>query len=75
MSNPEARRLEEAAVIVDRRRDNVAVAREALRAGDVLHSDLFGQLTLRGDVPAGHRFALRNLAAGEWVKQYGQPFA
>jgi altronate hydrolase len=75
MSHSQQRRLAEVAVIVDAERDDVAVAREVLRAGAVLGWDGGGAITLREDVAAGHRFALRAVAAGEWVKQYGQPFA
>ena len=76
MAQDVARRLlEDHAVIVDPTHDDVAVAREPITAGTVLASAAFGALTLAADVPMGHRFAVRALPPGEWVKQYGQPFA
>jgi altronate hydrolase len=75
MSEIERRWLDEVAVVVDAARDDVAVAREGLAPGMVLQSQRWGEVLLRGEVPAGHRFALRAVAAGEWVRQYGQPFA
>jgi altronate hydrolase len=75
MSDAGPRRLEEVAVVVDAARDDVAVAREAIAAGTVLASDRFGRIVLSADVAMGHRFAVRAVAAGTWVKQYGQPFA
>jgi altronate hydrolase len=52
--------------------DNVAVALEALSAGQevMLGGERF---TLRDDVPAGHKIALRALGAGEEVRKYGFP--
>ena len=52
--------------------DNVAVALEALAAGQEVM--LAGErLALRDDVPAGHKIALRHLAAGDEVRKYGFP--
>ncbi|MEO8336549.1 MAG: altronate dehydratase family protein [bacterium] len=52
--------------------DNVAVAIHALSAGDdVAVGDT--RITLRDDVPAGHKFALDRLAVGEPVVKYGFP--
>jgi altronate hydrolase len=75
MSDPVARRLEEVAVVVDTARDDVAVAREAIAAGASLTSDQFGVIRISADVAMGHRFAIRAVSAGAWIKQYGQPFA
>jgi hypothetical protein len=75
MSDPVARRLDEAAVVVDTARDDVAVAREAIAAGASLTSDQFGVIRISADVAMGHRFAIRAVSAGAWIKQYGQPFA
>jgi altronate hydrolase len=69
-----AKRLEDVAVVVDAARDDVAVARDVIAAGTVLASDRFGSIVLAGEVAMGHRFAVRTVAAGTWVKQYGQPF-
>ena len=49
-------------------RDNVAVAVEALRAGE----EACG-VTLTQDIPAGHKFALLPIAAGEDVIKYAFP--
>jgi altronate hydrolase len=76
MSDAAARRLADVAVVVDAARDDVAVAREAIAAGTSLTSDdQYGVIYVSADVAMGHRFALRAVAAGTWVKQYGQPFA
>ena len=52
--------------------DAVAVALQALKAGETVRLDDL-TLTLRTDVPAGHKFALRPIAIGEPVLKYGQP--
>ncbi len=48
--------------------DNVAVALRDLAAGTVLAS-----FSLSSDVPAGHKLAVRPIAAGEMVIKYGYP--
>jgi len=53
--------------------DNVAVVKRALDAGDVVALERGEPLTLTGPVTPGHRFATRDVAAGEFVLQYGQP--
>src|SRR5450631_1528522 len=51
--------------------DDVAVTTRELPAGmRVLTAE--GALELSGDVPRGHKLALRNLAAGSVVHKYGQ---
>ena len=52
--------------------DTVAVALQPLAAGDEV---AVGEtrVTLRDDVPAGHKIALRALAPGEAVVKYGAP--
>lgn len=32
-------------------------------------------ITVREEIPPGHRVMIRPVPAGEWVRQYGQPFA
>ena len=54
--------------------DNVAVAITALPAGEKLTVDGKG-ITLNEDVPAGHKFALKDFAEGENVIKYGYPSA
>ena len=51
--------------------DNVAIARVALPAGTELRVDGLGVLT-RDAIPAGHKVALWDIAAGETVERYGQ---
>lgn len=48
--------------------DTVGVALEALRKGDRPGRDM---PELRDDIPRGHKFALRDIAAGERVVKYG----
>ncbi len=52
--------------------DNVAVALYPLKAGETAESDGFS-LTLRTDVPAGHKTALADIPAGGHVVKYGFP--
>ena len=52
--------------------DNVATALVALSAGRQV-SVGGAVVRLRADVPAGHKFACRAIAAGEPVVKYGQP--
>ena len=52
--------------------DNVAVALEAARAGDKIKVN-GAELSVRDDVPAGHKIALRDLKAGDSVVKYGYP--
>lgn len=52
--------------------DNVAVAIDALKAGETVNVN--GKaITLNNDVPEGHKFLLRNLCKGENVIKYGYP--
>ena len=53
-------------------RDNVAVALRALAAGETVAVDGL-TLTLKTDVPAGHKVALTDLAEGASVVKYGFP--
>ncbi len=53
--------------------DNVAVAINPLSKGTVVTVDSVGDITLVSDIPAGHKFALRDLAEGENVIKYGFP--
>ena len=49
-------------------RDNVAVALEPLKSGE----SALG-VTLREDIPAGHKFALCDIAENENIVKYGFP--
>jgi altronate hydrolase len=48
--------------------DTVAVCREAVPKGTTI-----GGLTLLEDIPAGHKVAVKAMAAGDWVWKYGFP--
>lgn len=52
--------------------DNVAVAINPLTAGTTVNVD-GDDITLVSDIPAGHKFALKDIAAGENVVKYGFP--
>lgn len=52
--------------------DNVAVAIVTLPAGEKLTVDGV-EITLNEEVPAGHKFALKDFAEGENVIKYGYP--
>ena len=52
--------------------DNVAVAITALPAGEKLTVD-GKEITLNENIPAGHKFALKDFAEGENVIKYGYP--
>lgn len=50
--------------------DNTAVALCPLSAGTVLEADGY-RILLAGDIPQGHKFALKDIPAGEPVVKYG----
>lgn len=52
--------------------DNVAVAVHPLSAGETVEVDGL-RLTLAEDIPAGHKFALKDLHTGDNVIKYGFP--
>ena len=52
--------------------DTVAVSREALPKGTTVETAT-SNLKLLDDIPAGHKVALRAMAAGDWVWKYGFP--
>lgn len=63
--------LSEFAVVVSSL-DNLAVVKFPVSAGEQL--DLGDRiLTINGNVNPGHRFATKDIPAGEFVRQYGQP--
>ena len=53
-------------------RDMVAVALRPLKAGETVPYD-GGEITLRDDLPMGHKAALRDIRRGEAVIKYGYP--
>ena len=52
--------------------DSVAVILEAVRAGETINID-GTEITVRDDIPAGHKIALKDIQAGESVIKYGEP--
>ncbi|MBE0699019.1 MAG: hypothetical protein IH586_19035, partial [Anaerolineaceae bacterium] len=63
------------AVLVDPLQDNVAVAKQTISPGTQVVGLDGKTLVIRAEVLPGHRFAIRPIADGEWLLQYGQPFA
>src|SRR5215213_9569188 len=53
--------------------DNVAVVKNETGDGLALVLPDGTPVVLRSAVPPGHRFATRQIPAGEFVRQYGQP--
>jgi altronate hydrolase len=60
------------AIIVNEN-DNVAVVKNATSEGLAVILPDGSPVVLRAAVPPGHRFATREIPAGEFVRQYGQP--
>jgi len=74
MTSPtrESLALKDCAVVVAPE-DNVAVVKSGLTSGDLVEMPDGRVLDITGIVTPGHRFATRDVAAGEFVLQYGQP--
>jgi altronate hydrolase len=53
--------------------DNVAVVREAISTGTSIRLGDGSIIEIAADIASGHRFALRDIAQGAHVLQYGQP--
>ena len=53
-------------------RDDVAVALEPLQPGAQIAAN-GGMIAVRGEIPYGHKVALRDMAAGETVRKFGWP--
>jgi len=64
--------ISEFAIIVDPK-DNVAVVKKATSPGLALVLPDESPIEMRAAVPPGHRFATKDIAAGELVLQFGQP--
>ena len=64
--------LSEFAIIVDPK-DNVAVVKKATSPGLELLLPDESSIEVRGAVPPGHRFATKDIPAGDFVLQFGQP--
>jgi altronate dehydratase small subunit len=57
-------------------KDNVATALEPLEKDTTVSVEYRGQteqITLPSTIPAGHKFALCEISAGEYVVKYGEP--
>lgn len=54
--------------------DPVAIAKAVIPAGTQLKIG-GGAVTILSQIPKGHRFALRDIPAGEYILQFGYPFA
>ena len=68
----EATPISEYAIVVDPR-DNLAVVKVETQPGLELALANDRVIRVTGIVPPGHRFATREIPAGEFVRQYGQP--
>jgi len=72
VQTPPASLLSQFAIVVDPK-DNVAVVKKATSTGLELLLPDESVLEIRGAIPPGHRFATRDIPAGEFVLQFGQP--
>src|SRR5678816_835087 len=68
----EALPINQYAIIVDPR-DNVAVVKAETRPGLEVELPDGRLLEVKAQVACGHRFATRDIPAGEFVLQFGQP--
>jgi altronate hydrolase len=71
-ATPRAAAIDDHAIIVNPN-DNVAVVKKPFAGGLEIKLDSGQKVVVRDAVPPGHRFAIRNIPAGELVLQYGQP--
>ena len=65
-----------ARAIVINEKDNVATALEPIEADTTVSVEYQGraeQIKLPSAIPAGHKFALCEIGAGEYVVKYGEP--
>ncbi len=63
------------AIVIDEK-DNVATALSEIEADAHLlieHHGRAEQITIRSSVPPGHKFALCEIAPGEYIVKYGEP--
>jgi altronate dehydratase small subunit len=62
--------------IVIHEKDNVATSLASLDLGQTVSLEICGreaEIVLKSFVPAGHKFALREIGSGEEVIKYGEP--
>lgn len=55
--------------------DPIAIAKEMIPAGTQVETGSGSPLSIAVTIPKGHRFALRDIPAGEYITQFGYPFA
>lgn len=72
IETPRAAQISEYAIIVDSN-DNVAVVKKATVPGLGIVLPNGAPVEIRDAVPPGHRFATRDIPAGQFVLQFGQP--
>jgi altronate hydrolase len=72
VQTPPASLLSDFAIVVDPK-DNVAVVKTATTPGLELVLPNGSLLEIQGTIPPGHRFATKDIPAGEFVLQFGQP--
>ena len=67
------RKITDLAIIMSPQSDQVAIAKENIEVGTrvALNGSM---IEVKGYIRKGHRFALRDIAPGEFVRQYGYPF-
>jgi len=53
--------------------DNVVIALQALKKGDVVILENEKSFEMMEDIQAGHKIALENIASGEKIYRYGEP--
>ncbi len=62
--------------IIINEKDNVATTLKGFNAGAEVSLEIQGQaqkISLRSDIPMGHKFALKDMEAGDAVIKYGEP--
>jgi altronate dehydratase small subunit len=65
-----------ARAIIIHEKDNVATALELIESGttvSIAYQGRTGQITLPSTISTGHKFALCEISAGEYVVKYGEP--
>ncbi len=53
--------------------DNVIIALQALKKGDMVILENKKSFKVKEDIQAGHKIALENIAVGEKAYRYGEP--
>ena len=62
-------------ILIIHPRDNVAVALEKMVVGDEATAADIESFTVLDEIPASHKIALRDIAAGEEIVKYGETVA